>query len=138
MFTLDHKKVVLALLEQLASPDVPAFPDFSRAISGNRPFQLITDASVDGLGAVVEQKQRDGTTRPICFLSRSTLPNERNWSTTELECATVVWAVKKNRPLFYCIPFIVVSDHQLPKNLESLATKVNRVQRWFDFLSAYD
>ena len=45
--------------------------------------------------------------------------------------------MKKNRQLFYGIPFIVVSDHQPLKNLESLAAKVNRVQRWYDFLSAY-
>ena len=30
-----------------------------------------------------------------------------------------------------------MSDHQPLKNLESLATKVNRAQRWYDFLSAY-
>ena len=86
VFTLDHIKIVQALLEQLASPDVLAFPDFSAAIAGNRPLQLITDASVDGLGAVVEQEQGDGTTRPICFWGRSTLPNERNWSATGIEC----------------------------------------------------
>ena len=45
--------------------------------------------------------------------------------------------MKKNRQLFYGIPFVVKSDHQSLKNLESLATKVNRVQRWYDFLSAY-
>ena len=39
--------------------------------------------------------------------------------------------------MFYGIPFVVVSDHQPLKNLESLATKVNRLLRWFDFLSAY-
>ena len=92
---------------------------------------------MDVLGAVVEQEQRDGTTRPICFLSRATLPNEKDWSATELECAAIVWAVKKNRQLFYGIPFDVISDHQPLKNLESLPTKVNRVQRWYDFLSAY-
>ena len=64
------------------------------------------------------------------------MPNERNCSATELECA-IVWAVKKNRQLFYGIPFVGVSDHQPLKNLESLSTKVNRVQRWLDFLSAY-
>ena len=46
--------------------------------------------------------------------------------------------MKKNRQLFYSIPFVVVSDHQPLKKLESLATKVNRVQRWFDFLSTYN
>ena len=63
------------------------------------------------------------------------MPNERNWSATELECAAIVWAIKKNRQLFYGIPFVVVSDQPL-ENLEILSTKVNRVQRWFDFLSA--
>ena len=47
-----------------------------------------------------------------------------------------MWAVKKNRQLFYGIPFVVVSDHQPLKISESLSTKVNRVQRWYDFLSA--
>ena len=92
---------------------------------------------MDRLGTVVEQEQSDGTTRPVCFLSRATLPNEKNWSATELECAAIVWAVKKNRQLFYGIPFVVMSDHQPLKNLESLATKVNRVQKWYDLLSAY-
>ena len=65
------------------------------------------------------------------------MPNEQNWSATELECAAIVWAVKKNRQLFHGIPFVVVCDHQPFKNLESLSTKVNRVQRWYAFLSAH-
>ena len=124
-------------IKRLSSPDVLVFPDFKAALSGDRPFRLITHPSVDGLGAVIEQEQTDSSTRPVCFLSRSTLPNERNWSATELNCAAIIWADKKNRQLFYGIPFVVVSDHQPLKNLESLLTKVNRVQRSFDFLSAY-
>ena len=98
---------------------------------------MITDASVDGLGAVIEQKQSDVSSRPLRVLSRTTLPNERNWSATELECAAILWAVKINRQLLYGIPFVVVNDRQPLKNLESLSTKANRVQRWFDFLSPY-
>ena len=64
------------------------------------------------------------------------MPNERNGSASELECAAIVWAINENRQLFYGISFVVVSDHQPLKNLESLSTKVNRVQSWFDFLSA--
>ena len=94
-FTAEHTQIVQTLLGKLPSPHVLALPDFSAAISGDRSFRLITDASIDGLGAVVEQEQSDGTIRPICVLSRSTLPNEKNWSATELECAAIVWAVKK-------------------------------------------
>ena len=136
VFTTEHVEIVQVLMKRLSSPDVLAFPDFKAAMSGERPFRLITDASVDGLGAVIEQKQSDNSIRPLGFLSRTTMPNERNWSATELECAAIVWAVEKNRQLFYGIPFVVVSDHQPLKNLESSFTKVNRVQRWY-FLSAY-
>ena len=73
----------------------------------------------------------------MCYLSRSTFPNEANWPANELECGAIVWAIKKNRTLFYGIPFEVYSDHSSLRNLESLSEKNNRVQRWFDFLSAY-
>ena len=55
-FTADHVDIVQKMLQDLASPEVLAFPYFHAAISGDRPFRLTTDASVDGLGAVVEQK----------------------------------------------------------------------------------
>ena len=92
---------------------------------------------MDGLRAVVEQTQADGTIVHICFLSRSTFPNERNSNATGLQCAAVVWAAKENRQILNAMTFVVVSDHQPLKNLESQALKVNRVQRWFDFLNAY-
>ena len=65
------------------------------------------------------------------------LPNANYSTATELKRATTVWAVKKNRHQFYGIPFVVVNDHQQLKNPESLATNVNRVQRWYDVFSAY-
>ena len=68
-------EVVQTLLKRLSSPDVLAFPDFKAAISGDRPFRLLTDASVRGLDAVIEQMQPDQSNQPLCFLSRSTLPN---------------------------------------------------------------
>ena len=79
-FTVEHVEIVRNLLKRLSSPDVLAFPDFKAAISGDRPFRLVTDASssVDGLDAVIEQMQPDQSNRPLCFSSRSTLPNERN------------------------------------------------------------
>ena len=44
------------MLDELFSPNVLAFPDFEAAISGSRKFRLITDASADGFGAVIEQR----------------------------------------------------------------------------------
>lgn len=81
---------------------------------------LVVDASVDGLGGL-EQRQKDVTVQPLCFFSLCTLPNKINWSATELEMDTAVWAVKKNRPSSYGVPCEVCSDHQPLRNSFSLA-----------------
>ena len=125
------------MLDELSSPNVLAFPDFEAAISESRKFRLVTDASADGLGVVIEQQQPDGSIRPLRYLSRITLDNERKWNISELECAAIIWAIKRNRQMFYGIPFEVETDHQPLQNLASLSDKSNRVQRWFVFLNAY-
>ena len=46
-----HQKAVETLLDRLVSPPILGYPDFSK------PFVLHTDASQEGLGAVLYQKQ---------------------------------------------------------------------------------
>ena len=136
-FSPHHERTVREMLYELSSPNLLASPDFKAAISGSRKFRLVMDASADGLGVVMEQQQPDGSIRPLRYLSRTTFDNERKWSIFELECTAIVWAIKRNRQMFYGIPFEVEADHQTLQNLASLSDKSNRVQRWFDFLNAY-
>ena len=114
-----------------------AFPDFEAAISGSRKLRLVMDASADRLGVVIEQEQTDGSIRPLRYLSRTPLDNERKWSIFELECAAIVRAIKCNRQTFYGIPFEVETNHLPLQNLARLSDKSNCVQRWVDFLDAY-
>ena len=44
-----------------------------------KDFQLETDASGESLGAVLAQKQDDGSVKPIAFASRTLQPHERNY-----------------------------------------------------------
>lgn len=65
----------------MSSP-ILAYADFSL------PFRLYTDASLDGLGAVLSQVQ-DGKERVIAYASHSSHPTERNnqnYSSFKLEC----------------------------------------------------
>ena len=71
---------VRALLAELAAPPILVFPDWDAAIDKARPFRLHCDASTDGLGATLEQEQLDGSIRPIVYISRAALSNERNWT----------------------------------------------------------
>ena len=50
---------------KVQSVPVLVFPDF------DKPFLLEMDASKEGLGAVLSQKQSDGWYHPVAFGSRS-------------------------------------------------------------------
>ena len=54
---------------------------------------LETDASVQGLGCVLSQKQDDGKLHPAAYASRALSPRDRNYAITELDTPAVVWAV---------------------------------------------
>ena len=69
------------LKDLLTTAPVLAFPDFQK------PFIFETDASGAGLGAVLGQKQEDGSVRPVAYASRSLLHHDGNYGITELEGA---------------------------------------------------
>ena len=67
-----------------------AFADYTK------PFLLETDASKDGLGAVLSQKQADGQYHPIAYGSRALTPHEKNYHSTKLKFLALKWAVTEH------------------------------------------
>ena len=57
-----------------------------------KPFLLETNASKDGLGAVLSQKQADGWYHPVAYGSRSLTPHKKNYHSTKLEFLALKWA----------------------------------------------
>ena len=64
-------------------------PDFQRN------FYLQTDASNIALGAELYQEGEDQEHQTIAFASRTLLAAEKNYTTTEKELLSIVFAVKK-------------------------------------------
>jgi len=101
--TKEQRETFDRLREILASEDVLlSYPDFKR------PFDLTTDASGFGLGAVLSQ---DG--RPITMISRALRDNEKNYATNERELLAIVWALKNLRNYLYGVKGLqIFTDHQ--------------------------
>ena len=115
----------------LTQHPVLAHPDFKV------PFQLTTDASATGLGAVLSQI-RDGKERPIAYASRTLTNAERNYSTTERECLAVVWATEHFDYFLSGAAFTVVTDHDPLTYLRSIDQPHGRLARWILRLEQYN
>ena len=108
----------------LATAPVLAYPDFSV------DFQLETDASGMGLGAVLSQTQKDRSIRPIAFASRTLQASEVNYGITELEALAVVWAVRHFRQYLYGHRCNIITDHEVLKSLLNTPHPSGRLARW--------
>ena len=83
-------EVVRILEDKIQSALMLVFPDF------DKPFLLETDASKEGLGAVLSQNQDDGCYHPITFWSRSLMPSEKNYHSSKLEFLALKWNVTEH------------------------------------------
>ena len=71
---IEHDAAIDALKNLLTSTPVLEFAGY------NRPFLVETDASHEGLGAILSQEQEDGNIRVIANGSRRSKPSEKNVS----------------------------------------------------------
>ena len=86
----DALKAFEALKHVYMRSPVLAFADYTK------PFLLETDASKDGLGAVLLQKQADRQYHPVAYGSRALMPHEKNYHLTKLEFLTLKLVVTEH------------------------------------------
>ena len=120
------------LKELLITPPLLAYPDFDRS------FILHTDASGEGLGAVLEQEQEDGLLHPIAYASRSLSKHERRYGITELEALGVVWALKHFRAYLWGHTCTVYTDHAPVQSFLKSRHPSGKLARWAEVVAEYD
>jgi len=99
---------------------------------------LQTDASKLGLGAELFQLTSNGERRTILFASRTLNSAERNYSITELELLSVVFACEKFRVFILGYPVQVLTDHQTLTFLFQCRLRNARLTRWTLLLQQFD
>ena len=104
----EHKDVLVKLIDCLIKPLVMAYPNFEE------PFILHTDASHQGLDAMLYQRQND-IIRVIGYGSRILTPSEQNYHlhSGKLEFLALKWSITKlfRDYLYYSKDFMVFTDN---------------------------
>ena len=96
-----------------------AFTDF------HKPFLLETDASGDGLGAVLSQKQEDGCYHPVTYASQGLKRGELRYHSSKLEFLALKWAITEQfREYLQYQPFRIKTDNTLIRILSTSCSAI--------------
>lgn len=100
--------------------------------------ELHCDASASGYGAILIQKQNDGTLKPVYYFSQRTTPTESRYHSFELECLAVIYALKRFHIYLSGLKFKVITDCDSFRLTLSKKNVNPRISRWALFLQDYD
>ena len=129
----DHQKSTERLIEVITSFPVMAYPEF------DKPFLLHTNASYEGLGAVLYQQQEEDL-KVIAYASRSLSPAEKNYHSNKLEFLCMKWAIcgSFRDYLFYAKSFTAITDNN-PLTHVMTTPRLNATsQRWVNELADFN
>ncbi|GKB51713.1 putative nucleotidyltransferase, ribonuclease H [Tanacetum coccineum] len=123
----DQETAFQLLKQKLCEAPILALPE------GNDDFVVYCDASHQGLGVVLMQREK-----VIAYASRQLKPNEENYTTHDLELGAVVFALKIWRHYLYGTKCTVFTDHKSLQHILDQKELNMRQRRWLELLADYD
>jgi hypothetical protein len=103
----------------------------------SKPYIITCDASDIGIGAVLEQEGEHGY-NPVAFASRKLCSAEKNYPVHERELLAIVYALKEWRPYLHGSRFVIKTDHNPLRYLDTQSNLSKRQMRWMETLQEYD
>ena len=123
LWTEECNQALNELKRRLTEKPVLYAPDYQRE------FIVQTDASEKGIGVILAQR-KGKEEHPVLYLSRKFSDSEKKFSTTEKECAGIIFAIKKLRHYLDGQKFVIETDHHPLVWLKSNAGNNPRLMRW--------
>ena len=120
-----HKKIIEQIKTEIANKPMLVFPDY------NEVFEIECDASENGIGGVIFQKQGI-----VGYYSRKLTAPETRYPINEKEALSIIAVISNFKNILYGRKLHIKTDHSNLTFLES--SKVQRVQRWRLLLNEYD
>ncbi|GFY24540.1 transposon Tf2-11 polyprotein [Trichonephila clavipes] len=97
----------------------------------NCETEIHTDASIDGLAAVLLQRSPDDNSlHPRYYMSRKTSKTERKYTSYELEVLAIIEALKKFKVYILGMPFKIITDCNAFTKTMSKKDLNTRITRW--------
>lgn len=107
------------LKQAMTTTPILAMPNF------NEPFTIETDASRDGIGAILTQQGR-----PIAYMNRVLGVTKRTWSIYAKEMLAIVEAIRTWRPYILGQKFFILTDHRNLKYFLEQRVATSEQQKW--------
>ncbi|KAL4573498.1 hypothetical protein LXL04_020306 [Taraxacum kok-saghyz] len=111
---------------KLTSAPILMLPNFSQ------PFLLHCDASKVGIGAVLSQMGR-----PVAYFSEKLTGPKIRYNTYDIELYAIVRAIHHWRHYLFQIEFVIYTDHDALKHLNTQEKVSSRHASWFAFLQQF-
>ncbi|GBM08952.1 hypothetical protein AVEN_57486-1 [Araneus ventricosus] len=91
------------------------------------------------MGVILAQKDDNDKKHPVLYLRKKFSENEKKYSTTERECAAIIFAVKKLQCyLDGHTKFLIMTDHNSVVWLKNNVSLNPRLMRWALALQPYN
>ncbi|KAL5751049.1 hypothetical protein ACOSP7_025652 [Xanthoceras sorbifolium] len=113
--------------KKMSTAPVLRLPDFTKI------FEVACDASHVGIGGVLSQEGH-----PIAYFSEKLNETRRKYSAYDMEFYALIQTLKHWRPYLVHREFILFTDHDSLKHLNSQTRFSARHARWFDVLQQFD
>jgi transposase InsO family protein len=137
-WTKAHTAIYRTVREVLASGMTLSFPNFQV------PFQVSTDASDNGVGAVLYQEEGEKTDgsepsiKYIAFASSALTDAQRNYGATKKELLAIVFALKRFRYYLWGKHFTLYTDHRALTYLFTVKHSSAMMNSWVEILMDFN
>ncbi|KAC9475837.1 hypothetical protein E3N88_45766 [Mikania micrantha] len=127
VWTQKQEDAFQTLKQRLCNAPILTLPE------GNDDFVVYCDASHQGLGCVLMQRDK-----VIAYASRQLKIHEKNYTTHDLELGAFVFALKIWRHYLYGTKCTIFTDHKSLQHIFDQKELNMRQRRWVELLNDYD
>lgn len=132
VWTIDCENSFNAIKKLLCSQ--PILQIFDRDL----PIKIFTDASLEGIGAILKQEQIDGKDKPVAYFSKKLSETQKRKKAIYLECLAIKEAITYWQHWLLGRKFTIFSDHKPLENLNIKARTDEELGELAYYLSQYN